>query len=96
MARMTFGKRSGIVVDACHEHGTWFDAGELDGALAFVRAGGLEAELTGPVPALDAEARALQAELAVALIGEQQQQTRRVHELTYLLRRTAFAAGWGV
>lgn len=44
MNRMNFGRRSGVVVDACKAHGTWFDAGELDGALAFVRRGGLEGE----------------------------------------------------
>jgi len=42
MARMTFGKHSGIVVDVCRGHGTWFDGGELDAVMAFVRGGGLE------------------------------------------------------
>ena len=45
MNRMNFGKHSGIVVDVCKVHGTWFDAGELEGVLAFVRGGGLEREL---------------------------------------------------
>ena len=44
MTRMNFGRHSGIVVDACRSHGTWFDQGELDAVLEFVRAGGLEAE----------------------------------------------------
>jgi Zn-finger nucleic acid-binding protein len=44
MSRMNFGKRSGIIVDACKPHGTWFDQGELLGTLAFVRAGGLAVE----------------------------------------------------
>jgi Zn-finger nucleic acid-binding protein len=44
MARMNFGQRSGIVVDACRIHGTWFDGGELETALDFVRAGGIDAE----------------------------------------------------
>ena len=44
MERLNFGRRSGIVVDACREHGTWFDQGELDAALEFVRDGGLEGE----------------------------------------------------
>jgi hypothetical protein len=42
MARMIFGQRSGVVVDVCRAHGTWFDAGELDAVLEFVRFGGLE------------------------------------------------------
>jgi Zn-finger nucleic acid-binding protein len=41
MTRVNFGQHSGILVDMCREHGTWFDRGELDSALAFVRAGGL-------------------------------------------------------
>jgi Zn-finger nucleic acid-binding protein len=42
MTRVNFGARSGIVVDVCYEHGTWFDRGELQAALEFVREGGLE------------------------------------------------------
>lgn len=42
MNRTNFGRRSGVIVDICKAHGTWFDAGELDGALAFVAKGGLE------------------------------------------------------
>jgi Zn-finger nucleic acid-binding protein len=41
MARVNFGKHSGIVVDVCRWHGTWFDAGELDAAMEFVHAGGV-------------------------------------------------------
>jgi hypothetical protein len=32
---------SGIVVDVCVQHGTFFDAGELPRVLSFVRHGGL-------------------------------------------------------
>jgi Zn-finger nucleic acid-binding protein len=42
MNRKVFGKRSGVIVDVCRAHGTWFDAGELARALDFVRRGGLE------------------------------------------------------
>jgi Zn-finger nucleic acid-binding protein len=41
MNRKNFGGGSGVVVDACAKHGTWFDAGELPRALAFVESGGL-------------------------------------------------------
>jgi Zn-finger nucleic acid-binding protein len=40
MNRMSFGKRSGIIVDVCHSHGTWFDGGELTRVVALVSAGG--------------------------------------------------------
>jgi Zn-finger nucleic acid-binding protein len=42
MNRVNFGKRSGVIVDVCKGHGTWFDAGELTRAIEFVAAGGLE------------------------------------------------------
>jgi Zn-finger nucleic acid-binding protein len=41
MNRKNFGGASGVVVDVCRTHGTWFDAGELPAALAFVETGGL-------------------------------------------------------
>jgi Zn-finger nucleic acid-binding protein len=41
MNRRNFGKSSGIIVDICHQHGVWFDAGEVPRVLAFVQAGGL-------------------------------------------------------
>ena len=37
------GGKSGVVVDVCGEHGIWFDCDELSHALAWMRAGGLEA-----------------------------------------------------
>ena len=41
MNRRNFAGASGVVVDVCAKHGTWFDAGELPRVLAFVEAGGL-------------------------------------------------------
>lgn len=41
MNRKNFGGASGIIVDVCTLHGTFFDAGELPRVLAFVRHGGL-------------------------------------------------------
>lgn len=42
MSRKNFGRRSGVIVDVCSPHGTWFDAEELPRVLAFVENGGLE------------------------------------------------------
>lgn len=42
MHRRNFGRISGVIVDECRRCGTWFDEGELEAVLAFVRAGGLE------------------------------------------------------
>jgi len=41
MNRKNFGGESGVVVDVCAAHGTWFDDGELPRVLAFVESGGL-------------------------------------------------------
>ena len=37
MNRSIFGRKSGIVVDVCSEHGTWFDHGEVERAVRFAR-----------------------------------------------------------
>ncbi|MDB4936324.1 MAG: hypothetical protein JWP87_3296 [Labilithrix sp.] len=42
MNRVNFGKVSGVIVDVCKVHGTWFDAGELTRVVAFAASGGLE------------------------------------------------------
>lgn len=41
MNRRNFGANSGVIVDVCAQHGTWFDPGELPRVLAFIEAGGL-------------------------------------------------------
>ena len=43
MNRVNFGRRSGVLVDVCKPHGTWFDAGELPKVVEYVMKGGLEA-----------------------------------------------------
>lgn len=43
MNRVNFARCSGIVVDVCKAHGTWFDRDELQGIVEFIRSGGLEA-----------------------------------------------------
>jgi Zn-finger nucleic acid-binding protein len=46
MMRRNFARISGVIVDACGQHGTYFDAGELEDVLAFVQTGGLAAART--------------------------------------------------
>lgn len=41
MNRVNFGKVSGVIVDVCRVHGTWFDGGELTRVVSFASAGGL-------------------------------------------------------
>jgi Zn-finger nucleic acid-binding protein len=42
MNRVAFAHCSGVVVDVCRQHGTWFDKDELQRIVKFIRAGGLE------------------------------------------------------
>lgn len=42
MNRLNFAEYSGIVVDVCRTHGTWFDAHELHHIVQFIREGGLD------------------------------------------------------
>jgi Zn-finger nucleic acid-binding protein len=42
MNRVNFGKVSGVIVDVCKVHGTWFDPGELTRVVAFAASGGAE------------------------------------------------------
>lgn len=39
MARRNYQKRSGVIIDQCHEHGTWLDAHELERIAGFVLSG---------------------------------------------------------
>jgi len=43
MNRINFAHCSGVIIDVCKGHGTWFDRDELSGIVQFIRAGGLEA-----------------------------------------------------
>lgn len=42
MNRKNFAGKSGVIVDICKEHGTWFDRGELPRLLWFAASGGME------------------------------------------------------
>src|SRR5207253_4254963 len=42
MNRINFAHCSGVIVDVCKGHGTWFDRDELSHIVQFIRAGGLE------------------------------------------------------
>ena len=43
MNRMNFARCSGVIVDLCKKHGTWFDRDELSRIVEFISGGGLEA-----------------------------------------------------
>jgi Zn-finger nucleic acid-binding protein len=43
MNRANYGRRSGVIVDRCKQHGVWFDDDELARALRWIRQGGARA-----------------------------------------------------
>ena len=43
MNRVNFARCSGVIVDICKQHGTWFDRDELSRIVEFIHEGGLNA-----------------------------------------------------
>ncbi len=41
MNRINFARCSGVVVDVCKQHGSWFDRDELTSIVEFIRGGGM-------------------------------------------------------
>jgi Zn-finger nucleic acid-binding protein len=66
MHRLNFAHCSGVIVDVCRAHGTWFDANELHRIVHFIRAGGLDRSRAKEKAELAAERRRLQAARAGA------------------------------
>ena len=40
MHRRNYGRKSGVIVDTCRNHGVWFDQGELARILRWLKSGG--------------------------------------------------------
>ena len=57
MNRKLFAKGTGVIVDVCRGHGTWFDAGELPVVVEFVMNGGLERAEKAEIERMRDEAR---------------------------------------
>jgi Zn-finger nucleic acid-binding protein len=66
MNRINFARCSGVIVDICKGHGTWFDRDELSRIVEFVRAGGLEAARGKEKAQLEEARRQLQQEQLAA------------------------------
>lgn len=69
MNRTIFAKKSGIVVDVCPNHGTWFDAGEVERAVAFARKHDVGSAKPSDAPLTDEDVRK-RAEVEVLLAKE--------------------------
>ena len=68
MNRVNFARCSGVVVDVCKGHGTWFDRDELRQIVEFIRGGGLSVSREREKRELKEERRKLQQEqLSAAL-----------------------------
>ena len=50
MHRRNFRKASGVIIDRCHEHGTWLDADELEQIAGFLASGREASPLLTEVP----------------------------------------------
>lgn len=72
MTPKNFARRSGIIIDSCKAHGTWFDAGELPAIVDFIRGGGLEEARRREIEEAKAEQRKARLDKAFA-----QQQANR-------------------
>jgi Zn-finger nucleic acid-binding protein len=62
MNRINFARCSGVIVDVCKGHGTWFDRDELSHIVEFIRQGGLEASRNKEKAAIEEERRRLRQE----------------------------------
>jgi Zn-finger nucleic acid-binding protein len=61
MNRVMFAHCSGVVVDVCKAHGTWFDKDELRRIVEFIRAGGLDVARADEIEELERKRRELRA-----------------------------------
>ena len=66
MNRINFARCSGVIVDICKGHGTWFDRDELSGIVQFIRGGGLEVSRQKQKREIEYERQQLQAEQLAA------------------------------
>ncbi|HAF24091.1 MAG TPA: hypothetical protein DCK93_14490 [Blastocatellia bacterium] len=66
MNRINFARCSGVIVDVCKGHGTWFDRDELSRIVEFIRDGGLEASRNREKASIEEERRRLQQEQLAA------------------------------
>ena len=62
MNRINFARCSGVIVDICKGHGSWFDRDELSRIVEFIRGGGLEASRAREKEEIKEERRRLREE----------------------------------
>ena len=70
MNRVNFARCSGVVIDICKGHGTWFDRNEMQQIVEFIRSGGLEASRAKEKQQLSDEWQKLRREQLAASRGD--------------------------
>ena len=70
MNRINFAHCSGVIVDVCKGHGTWFDRDELSGIVEFIRGGGLEVARQKEKRSIEFERQQLRTEQMIAASRE--------------------------
>jgi len=70
MYRQNFGRLSGVIIDICKAHGSWFDADELHHILEFIQAGGLDKAAEREKEELQAEIRWLKQKASINKASE--------------------------
>lgn len=68
MNRVNFARCSGVVVDVCKGHGTWFDRNELQRIIDFIRGGGLTVSRSREKRELEEERQRLRQEQLAATL----------------------------
>jgi Zn-finger nucleic acid-binding protein len=92
MNRVNFARCSGVVVDVCKGHGTWFDKDELTEIVEFIRAGGLDQAREREKAQLEEERRRLQVEQLSAsrghnpLLDDEEKHTGIFHAASVLVK----------
>lgn len=66
MNRINFARCSGVIVDICKGHGTWFDRDELSAIVQFIRGGGLEVSRQKEKNEIESQRRQLRMEEMIA------------------------------
>jgi Zn-finger nucleic acid-binding protein len=75
MNRVNFAGCSGVVIDWCKDHGTWFDQQELRQIVAFIQSGGLKKSREREIEKLQDETRRLKDQ---ALLSARLQQSEGI------------------
>ncbi len=94
MNRANFSERSGVIIDVCRGHGTWFDREELRRIVEFIRAGGVEATRARDLErwATEKRRKSMSAPVSIEVphLGRATTRDPDLSDIIYLLGRALF------